>query len=208
MTMIEGRGRRGRINFAMIFPSLRSNRSLSLDLLRQTTKRNHQTIAFSGSHLGSELTAFYAARQGVSIRVHRAGLAPAMRKEVEQQFKSGKLGAISATPTLELGIDIGDVDAIISNIVPINRLVQRVGRGSEAGTEGIRVPGSRERSYQPILQGASCGLFGRSRVRIHGSDKPFCPRVPGPCHGMRQASVDEPIKAGMEYTPAALFQKV
>jgi DEAD/DEAH box helicase domain-containing protein len=136
MKIIKGTGRRGRINFAMLFPSLRSNRSLSLDLLRQTTKRKHQTISFSGSHLGSELTAFYAARQGVSIRVHRAGLAPAIRKEVENQFKSGKLTAISATPTLELGIDIGEVDAIISNIVPINRLVQRVGRAARRGQKG------------------------------------------------------------------------
>lgn len=136
MQVVKGTGRRGRINFAMIFPSLRSNRSLSLDLLKQTTRRNHQTIAFSGSHLGSELTAFYAARQGVNIRVHRAGLAPGIRKQVEQQFKSGKLAAISATPTLELGIDIGDVDAIISNIVPINRLVQRVGRAARRGQKG------------------------------------------------------------------------
>jgi DEAD/DEAH box helicase domain-containing protein len=134
--VVEGRGRRGKVNLAIIFPSLRSYRSLTLDLLRQTTKRDHRTIAFASSHLGSELTAFYASRQGVRIRVHRAGLAPAIRKEVEQQFKSGRLSAISATPTLELGIDIGDVDAIISNIVPVNRLVQRVGRAARRGQRG------------------------------------------------------------------------
>jgi DEAD/DEAH box helicase domain-containing protein len=134
--VVEGRGRRGKVNLAIIFPSLRSYRSLTLDLLRQTTKRDHRTIAFASSHLGSELTAFYASRQGVKIRVHRAGLAPAIRKEVEQQFKSGRLSAISATPTLELGIDIGDVDAIISNIVPVNRLVQRVGRAARRGQRG------------------------------------------------------------------------
>ena len=43
--------------------------------------------------------------------------------------------AISATPTLELGIDIGDV-AIISSIVPINRLTQRFGRAARRGQEG------------------------------------------------------------------------
>jgi DEAD/DEAH box helicase domain-containing protein len=136
MDMVQGRGRRGRINLAIIFPSLRSYRSLTLDLVRQTTKRKHRTIAFASSHLGSELMAFYASRQGVSIRVHRAGLAPAARKEVEQQFKAGRLMAISATPTLELGIDIGDVDAVISNIVPVNRLTQRVGRAARRGQEG------------------------------------------------------------------------
>ena len=39
--------------------------------------------------------------------------------------------AISATPTLELGIDIGDIDVVISDIVPVNRLIQRLGRAEE-----------------------------------------------------------------------------
>jgi DEAD/DEAH box helicase domain-containing protein len=133
---INGRGRRGRINLAIIFPSLRSHRSLALDILKETTRADHKTIAFSNSHLGSELLAFYAARQGISIKVHRAGLTPAARIEVEEMFKSGKLSAISATPTLELGIDIGDVDAVVSNIVPINRLLQRIGRAARRGQQG------------------------------------------------------------------------
>ncbi|HJU95950.1 MAG TPA: DEAD/DEAH box helicase [Nitrososphaera sp.] len=136
MQVINGRGRPGRINLAIIFPSLRSYRSLMLDLLRQTTKSNHKTIVFANSHLSSELTAFYGARQGIKIRVHRAGLRPALRKEIEQEFKVGQLMAISSTPTLELGIDIGSVDAIISNIVPINRLFQRVGRAARRGQQG------------------------------------------------------------------------
>jgi DEAD/DEAH box helicase domain-containing protein len=136
MQAIKGRGRRGRVNLAIIFPSLRSHRSLALDILKEAAKGKHRTIAFSNSHLGSELLAFYAARQGVSIRVHRAGLTASARAGVEEMFKSGKLSAISATPTLELGIDIGDVDAIVSNIVPVNRLVQRIGRAARRGQEG------------------------------------------------------------------------
>src|SRR5918911_3213693 len=134
--VINGRGRWGRINLAIIFPSLRSYRSLMLDLLRQTTKRKHKTIVFASSHLSAELMAFYGSRQGINIRVHRAGLISAHRKEIEQEFKAGQLMAISATPTLELGIDIGSVDAIISNIVPINRLFQRVGRAARRGQQG------------------------------------------------------------------------
>jgi DEAD/DEAH box helicase domain-containing protein len=135
MHVVQGRGRRGKINLAIIFPSLRSHRSLAIDLVKQAAKK-HRTIAFSGSHLGAELLAFYAARQGVSIRVHRAGLLPAARAEIEQAFRSGKIAAISATPTLELGIDIGSVDAIVSNIVPVNRLTQRIGRAARRGQQG------------------------------------------------------------------------
>jgi DEAD/DEAH box helicase domain-containing protein len=136
MEVVQGRGRRGRIQLVMIFPSLRSRRSLALDLVKQATRAKHRTIAFSGSHLGAELMAFYSARQGVSIRVHRAGLTAKARAEVEEMFKSGKLSAISATPTLELGLDIGDVDAVVSNIVPVNRLVQRIGRAARRGQQG------------------------------------------------------------------------
>lgn len=134
--VINGRGRRGRIHLAIIFPSLRSRRSLALDLVKQATKAKHRTIVFSGSHLGAELMAFYASRQGVGIRVHRAGLTAKARAEVEALFKSGRLSTISATPTLELGLDIGDVDVIISNIVPINRLTQRIGRAARRGQHG------------------------------------------------------------------------
>jgi DEAD/DEAH box helicase domain-containing protein len=136
MKVVNGRGRRGKINLAIIFPSLRSHRSLVLDLLRQSTRNKHRTIVFANSHLSSELMAFYGKRQGINIRVHRAGLIPALRKEIEQEFKSGQLMALSATSTLELGIDIGNIDTVISHIVPITRLVQRVGRAARRGQQG------------------------------------------------------------------------
>lgn len=136
MEMIQGIGRKGRINFTIMFPSLHSQRSLIIELLKQTTTRKHKTIAFSKSHLSSELLAFYSSRQGIPIKVHRAGLLTAVRKSVEESFKYGKLMAISATPTLELGIDIGDIDVVISDIVPVNRLIQRLGRAARSGQEG------------------------------------------------------------------------
>ena len=136
MELIHGVGRKGRINFAIMFPSLHSQRSLIIELLKQTTGRKHKTIAFGKSHLSSELLAFYSTKQGIPIKVHRAGLLTAVRKSIEESFKDGKLMAISATPTLELGIDIGDVDAVISDIVPINRLIQRLGRAARSGQEG------------------------------------------------------------------------
>jgi DEAD/DEAH box helicase domain-containing protein len=136
MNIIRGRGRKGKINLVLLFPSFRSQRALMLDLLKHTCARRHKTIAFNRSHLGSELLAFYSSKEGIPIRVHRAGLLPFERMSVEDSFKSGKLLAISATPTLELGIDIGDIDAIISDIVPVNRLIQRLGRAARSGQEG------------------------------------------------------------------------
>lgn len=134
--IIHGKGRKGKINLVVLFPSLHSQRSLMLDVLKQLTNTNHKTIAFSKSHLGSELLAFYSGKEGIRIRVHRAGLLPSERNSVEDQFRNNKIMAISATPTLELGIDIGDLDAIISDVVPVNRLTQRLGRAARSGQEG------------------------------------------------------------------------
>ena len=136
MDVVYGKGRRGKINFVILFPSLHSHRTLMLDLVKQTISRNHKTIAFNKSHLSSELLAFYLSKQGIRIRVHRAGLLPSERRIVEHSFRNGSLLAISATPTLELGIDIGDIDAIVSDIVPFNRLTQRLGRAARSGQEG------------------------------------------------------------------------
>lgn len=136
LSVISGKGKRGKIYLAIIFPSLHSQRSLILDILKLLITMNHKTIAFSKSHLSSELLAFYSAKQGNQIRVHRAGLLQSERKSVEDLFRNNRILAISATPTLELGIDIGDVDAIISDIVPVNRLIQRLGRAVRDGQEG------------------------------------------------------------------------
>jgi DEAD/DEAH box helicase domain-containing protein len=135
MEIVNGVGKKGDTNFAIIYPSLRSNKSLVSELIKKITK-NHKTLVFSNSHLSAELIAFTASKQGIKIGIHRAGLLPKNRKMVENYFKNGMIDVISSTPTLELGIDIGDVDAVISNLVPINRLVQRLGRAARKGQEG------------------------------------------------------------------------
>lgn len=136
MDVVVGKGRRGKIHFSILFPSLRSQRSLMLELVKALTSGSHKVISFANSHINAELLAFYASKQGVNIKVHRAGLMPNVRKSVEDAFKQGNLMALSSTPTLELGIDIGAVDGIVSSIVPINRLMQRLGRAARRGQHG------------------------------------------------------------------------
>ncbi len=150
-TIVEGgRGKRGVIHLAMIFPTLRAHRALTLDLLKQLVESGRRTIVFSNSHLGAELTAFYGRRNGIQIEVHRAGLTQKWRVGVEERFKDGTLKAISSTPTLELGIDIGSVDSIISDLVTWTRLIQRTGRAGRRGQESIVFISLRE--SDPISQ--------------------------------------------------------
>ncbi|MDE1766758.1 MAG: DEAD/DEAH box helicase [Thaumarchaeota archaeon] len=136
MTLVSGSGKKGRIEFCMLFPSLVTQRALMIDILKKLATKKHKTLVFNNSHLNSELLALQARRQKVDIKVHRAGLMANYRRSVENLFKSDKLLSISATPTLELGIDVGNVDGVISSTIPVNRLVQRIGRAARKGQEG------------------------------------------------------------------------
>ncbi|MEM3614171.1 MAG: DEAD/DEAH box helicase [Nitrososphaerales archaeon] len=133
----EDKGKHGALHFTILFPTLRSHRALVVDTIKKLFKARYKPLIFSSSHLSAELNAYYAKREGVNIAVHRAGLPDEWRKKVEEDFRRGILKAISTTPTLELGIDIGSVDAVVSDLVPINRLIQRAGRAGRRGQEAL-----------------------------------------------------------------------
>lgn len=137
MQMISGTGKKGETDFVMIFPSLRSQRALTIDLLEKLVTKKHKTMVFSNSHLNSELVAMQAKKKKIDIRVHRAGLMANYRNFVEKSFKEDRIMSISCTPTLELGIDVGNVDGVISSTIPVNRLMQRIGRAARKGQKGF-----------------------------------------------------------------------
>ncbi len=136
MKIIHGSGKKGQTDFVMLFPSLRNQRALMVDLTKRLTEKNHKTMVFNNSHLNSELLAIQAKKQKINIKVHRAGLMANYRRSVEREFKTDALQAISCTPTLELGIDVGNVDGVISSTIPVNRLIQRIGRAARKGQRG------------------------------------------------------------------------
>ena len=78
-------------------------------------------------------------------RAHHGSLAAAQRAVIEEQLKAGKIRALCATSTLELGIDMGAVDLVIQIESPpsVASGVQRIGRAGhsvDAVSEGILFP--------------------------------------------------------------------
>ncbi len=63
-------------------------------------------------------------------RAHHGSLAAAQRAEIEDQLKKGRIRAVVATSSLELGIDMGAVDLVIQVESPksVARGLQRIGR--------------------------------------------------------------------------------
>ena len=79
------------------------------------------------------------------VSAHHGSIARAQRVEIEDALKSGRLPALVATSSLELGIDMGAIDLVIQIEAPpsIASGMQRIGRASHhvgAASSGIIVP--------------------------------------------------------------------
>jgi DEAD/DEAH box helicase domain-containing protein len=78
------------------------------------------------------------------VRVYRAGLSAQQRGEIEEGLRDKSVRLVFSTSALELGIDIGALDAVVCVGVPSSMmsLWQRAGRVARAGREGaiILVP--------------------------------------------------------------------
>jgi DEAD/DEAH box helicase domain-containing protein len=115
-------------------------------LLAELVEREVRTICFLKSRRGVELIQRFAklrledrGRADLAERIapYRAGYTPAQRRELERRLAEGELLAVVATDALELGIDIGDLDAALCVTFPgtVASLRQMWGRA------GRRAPG-------------------------------------------------------------------
>jgi len=99
-----------------------------------------RTICFMKSRRGVELILRHASerlepRLAARIAPYRAGYTPAQRREIQQRLSAGELLGVVATDALELGIDIGALDAAICVTFPgtVASLRQMWGRAGRRG---------------------------------------------------------------------------
>src|SRR6202030_3142338 len=106
------------------------------DRLAELIEAPRTTLVFVHTRrLAERVTRQLSERLGAErVTAHHGSLAKEQRFDAEQRLKAGALKALVATASLELGIDIGDVDLVCQLGSPrsIASFLQRVGRSGHA----------------------------------------------------------------------------
>jgi DEAD/DEAH box helicase domain-containing protein len=123
----------------------RSSLAEASDVLADLVMNNVRTICFMKSRKGVELLQTFTRRRledeghpdlAERISPYRAGYTPQQRREIERRLADGELLAVVATNALELGIDIGELDAAMCVTFPgtVASLRQMWGRAGRRRT--------------------------------------------------------------------------
>jgi DEAD/DEAH box helicase domain-containing protein len=143
---------------------------------KETLARKLQTIVFANSRLHTEVMLTYLQQanppkpgQPEPIRGYRGGYLPTERREIERGLRDGHILGVVATNALELGIDVGSLDACVMAGYPgsIASTWQRAGRaGRRAGSSCAVFVASSAPLDQFIVQHPDY-FFGSSPEHAH-----------------------------------------
>lgn len=95
-----------------------------------TMARGQKSLFFCQSRATTEAVAEYMRRAGTSVFVHHSAVSREERQLAEERFHHGTDACIVCTSTLELGIDVGDLDRVLQAEAPatVSSFLQRMGR--------------------------------------------------------------------------------
>ncbi len=130
------------------------------EIVATLTESGLRTLAFCRSRVLTELvlrsTRARLARAQVDVNVvesYRGGYTPKERRLIEQALFKGKLRALIATNAMELGVDVGGLDAVVMNGYPgtISSFWQQAGRAGRAGRPGLAIMVARDDPLEQFM---------------------------------------------------------
>ncbi|MEO8061351.1 MAG: DEAD/DEAH box helicase [Pseudomonadota bacterium] len=149
------------------------------DQLAQLIQEHHTTLIFANTRrMVERVSRHLAERIGEEhVAAHHGSLSKETRFSAEQRLKAGQLKVMVATASLELGIDIGDVELVCQLGSPrsISVFLQRVGRANhsvDGVPKGRIFPSSRDELIDcvALLDSVRRGELDRLRIPEHPLD--------------------------------------
>ncbi len=100
--------------------------------IKKLAGRYRSLLIFTNTRETAEILSsrFRALYPELAQEVHHSSLSRHVREKAEREFREGKLKALIATSSLELGIDIGTIDCVVQYLSPrqVVKFLQRIGR--------------------------------------------------------------------------------
>ena len=141
-------------------------------LFSELIARGAQALVFTKSRVAAELVYRYARERleqrapdlAPRLRPYRGGYLPEERRRIEQALFSGELRGVVSTNALELGVDIGGLDAVVIVGAPptLASLWQQAGRAGRKGGASLAVLVAYNETMDQYLMRHPEYFFGRS----------------------------------------------
>ena len=183
MTMIDDNGAPAGRRHVIFYNPPVINRRLGIragslpttrDIAARLVRAGVQSIVFARSRLAVEVLVRYAkdiVRDPLGnagrVRGYRGGYLPTLRREIERELRAGNVDLVVSTNALELGIDIGQLDACVMCGYPgtIASTWQQAGRAGRRSNESLMILVASSNPLDQYIIGHPDYFFGQSPER-------------------------------------------
>ena len=183
MTMIDDNGASAGRRHVIFYNPPVINRQLGIragslpttrDIAARLVRAGVQSIVFARSRLAVEVLVRYAkdiVRDPLGnagrVRGYRGGYLPTLRREIERELRAGNVDLVVSTNALELGIDIGQLDACVMCGYPgtIASTWQQAGRAGRRSNESLMILVASSNPLDQYIIGHPDYFFGQSPER-------------------------------------------
>ncbi|MCL2008686.1 MAG: DEAD/DEAH box helicase [Treponema sp.] len=160
----------------------------------------------AAAYVNEELKNIYTDNSRIKVEAYRGGFLPNERREIERGLRSGSIRGVVSTNALELGIDIGGLDASVVAGFPgsFNSFWQQSGRAGRRGGLSISVFVASSSPMDQFIMNNPDWFFGKSAEEARlDPDNPYILSDHVRCAAFELPFIDETLDNAEDTFPSA-----